>query len=176
MPPSVVTLTITESGSLVAGSECSLLCEISPTVSGLINSPTAVWTSNNSDSLVSSTGNMSTLTFLALRTSQGGSYTCVGRLVSPALTQPLEVPRTRTVIVESECTPHVHMPCKLWLVCSSFSLRVTISTSLFSDCWHTLYSDLLHHCELCCGCGCYGGCDMGSYHRYCPHLHQLHSH
>ena len=109
MPPSALALTITDSGSSVAGSEYSLQCEVSLTVSGLTYSPTAEWTASNNNILVSSTGNMSTLTFPTLRTSQGGSYTCVGRLVSPALTQPLEVPQTKRVIAESELVQvHCH--------------------------------------------------------------------
>ena len=76
----------------------SLTCTVSK-ISGLINSPTATWTtggvavSNGNDITVSSTASdtssLSTLTFDPLRTSHGNIYSCDGSLSSPALDDPL---------------------------------------------------------------------------------------
>ena len=73
----------------------SLTCNVSKTVSGLTNSPTATWTiggmavtNDNGISVSHTTGDTtvtSTLTFDPLRTSHEGSFVCSGTLTSPAL-------------------------------------------------------------------------------------------
>ena len=73
----------------------SLTCNVSKTVSGLIDSPTATWTTggvavNNGSGITvtNTTGDTtvtSTLTFDPLRTFHEGSFVCSGTLTSPAL-------------------------------------------------------------------------------------------
>lgn len=104
MPDNALSFNITASGSPTAGSQYTLTCEVSLAVSGLANTPTAVWSGDGSDPTVSSDGSQSTLTFPNLRTLQGGNYFCQGRLESPALEQPLVVMQIQTVIVESKCS------------------------------------------------------------------------
>ena len=73
----------------------SLTCNVSKTVSGLTNTPTAMWTTGgepvtngNGITVTGTTGDTtvtSTLTFDPLRTSHEGSFVCSGTLTSPAL-------------------------------------------------------------------------------------------
>ena len=73
----------------------SLTCNVSKTVSGLTDSPTAMWTTRgvavtngNRITVSGTTGDTtvtSTLTFDPLRTSHEGSFVCSGTLTSPAL-------------------------------------------------------------------------------------------
>ena len=103
MPPDILDFTITPAGSPTAGSEYSLLCEVSLSISGLVNTPTAVWAVSGDDLTVASSGDASTLTFSPLRTSHGrAGYTCVGQLVSPALDQVTEDQTQRDVMVTSK--------------------------------------------------------------------------
>ena len=78
----------------------NLTCTVSKMVDGLINSPTATWTtagvavsSGNGITVSTMTANenaaISTLTFDPLRTSHDGRYSCDGTLTSPALDTPL---------------------------------------------------------------------------------------
>ena len=78
----------------------NLTCTVSKRVDGLINSPTATWTttggvavSNGNRITISTTTTemavVSTLTFDPLRTSHDGRYSCDGTLTSPALQAPL---------------------------------------------------------------------------------------
>ena len=78
----------------------NLTCTVSK-VDGLINSPTAAWTSGSGGMAVSNgnsitvstysdgTTTTSTLTFDPLRTSHNGAYMCIGSLNTPALQMPL---------------------------------------------------------------------------------------
>ena len=103
MPPDILDFTITPVGSPTAGSEYLLRCEVSLSISGLVNTPTAVWTAGGNDLTVASSGDASTLTFSPLRTSHGrAGYTCVGQLVSPALDQVTEDQTQRDVMVTSK--------------------------------------------------------------------------
>ncbi|XP_064386142.1 mucin-2-like isoform X2 [Halichondria panicea] len=106
VPPDILDFTITPVGSPTAGSEYSLRCEVSLSISGLVNPPTAVWTVSGNDLLVSSSGDASTLTFSPLRTLQAATYTCTGQLVSPALQQPLTDVQTHSITVDIP-TPEV---------------------------------------------------------------------
>ena len=84
----------------------SLTCNVSKTVDGLINSPTAMWTTGGDpitngngimvSTMATSETTISTLTFDPLRTSHNGQYSCDGTLSSPALDEPL----TPSVMVE----------------------------------------------------------------------------
>ena len=88
----------------------NLTCTLSK-VDGLINSPTATWTTG-SGSMAVSNGNgitvsngitaTSTLTFDPLRTSHNGAYTCIGSLNSPALQMPLTASVVENLAVQSK--------------------------------------------------------------------------
>ena len=90
----------------------SLTCNVSKTVDGLINSPTATWTTGgeavtNGNGITVSimTTNEtadSTLIFDLLRTSHDGSYSCDGTLTSPALGTELMHSIVETLLVQSE--------------------------------------------------------------------------
>ena len=77
-----------------------LTCTVSKTVDGLINSPTATWTTAGGVAVSNGIGitvftmaaseiAISILTFDPLRTSHEGIYRCDGTLTSPALNTPL---------------------------------------------------------------------------------------
>ena len=88
----------------------TLTCNVSA-ISGLMNSPSAVWTdgamsiTNESNVTVLTTvGNsysISVLTFNPLRTSHGDDYTCRGAIDSPALNLPQAISVQETVTVQS---------------------------------------------------------------------------
>ena len=90
-----ITTDVSRSGIVRAGMVYNLTCTVSETVDGLINSPTAAWTTggvavSNGNGITLSTINddisyNSTLIFDPLRTSHDGRYSCNGILVSPAL-------------------------------------------------------------------------------------------
>ena len=89
----------------------TLNCSVSKTIGGLMNSPTASWTTErmtafddsgvvitqNSDGLLTSI-----LTFTLLRTSHGGMYYCNSNLTSPALEIPLQGFTLENVYVQSK--------------------------------------------------------------------------
>ena len=95
----VISATVSSSGIARAGMVYDLTCTVSKTVDGLINSPTATWTTGgvaitNGNGIIISTitdatSSISTLTFDPLRTLHDGLYTCNGVLTSPALETPL---------------------------------------------------------------------------------------
>ena len=99
VPSDAVTTTISSSGTATAGMVYSLTCNVSKTVGGLTNTPTAIWTTGgvavtngNGITVSGTTEDMtvtSTLTFDPLRTSHEGSFVCSGTLTSPALDTPL---------------------------------------------------------------------------------------
>ena len=90
----------------------SLTCNVSKTVSGLTNSPTATWTTGgvavtngNGITVTGTTGDMtvtSTLTFDPLRTSHEGSFVCSGTLTSPALNTALTFPAMEELEIRSK--------------------------------------------------------------------------
>ena len=106
VPPTAIDITNSSSGTARAGMTYSLTCTVSKTVDGLINSPTATWTtggvavSNGNaitvSTMITETTATSTLTFDPLRTTQNGRYSCDGTLTSPALDTPL----TRSTVIE----------------------------------------------------------------------------
>ena len=95
VPPDAITATVSSSGTATAGMVYSLTCNVSKTVGGLTDSPTAMWTTGgvavtngNGITVSGTTGDTtvtSTLTFNPLRTSHEGSFVCSGTLTSPAL-------------------------------------------------------------------------------------------
>ena len=100
------------SGTARAGMVYSLTCTVSKIVDGLINSPTATWTtggeavtSGNGITVSTMTINetaVSTLIFDLLRTSHDGSYSCDGTLTSPALETELMRSTVKTLFIQSE--------------------------------------------------------------------------
>lgn len=112
VPPGSVVATVSSSGTARAGMVYSLTCTVTK-VDGLINSPTAAWTtgsggvavSNGNDITVSISSNdtsaTATLTFDPLRTSHNDAYMCVGSLNSPALQMPLTPSETENLVVQS---------------------------------------------------------------------------
>ena len=103
---------VTSSGTPRAGMVYNLTCNVSKTISGLANSPTATWTiggvavSSGNDVIISDSTDdrsaLSTLTFGPLRTSHEGSYTCEGTLTSPALDMPLTPSTVEPLRVQSK--------------------------------------------------------------------------
>ena len=95
VPPDAITATVSSSGTATAGMVYSLTCNVSKTVGGLTNTPTATWTTGgvavtngNGITVNGTTGDTtvtSTLTFDPLRTSHEGSFVCSGTLTSQAL-------------------------------------------------------------------------------------------
>ena len=89
----------------------NLTCTVSKTVGGLINSPTATWTTGgvavtNGNGITVSTmstdaANIITLTFDLLRTSHDDMYSCDGTLTSPALERELTRSSVETLQVQS---------------------------------------------------------------------------
>ena len=90
----------------------SLTCTVTKTVDGLINSPTATWTTGgvavtNGNGITVSTmstdaAKMVTLIFDLLRTSHDDVYSCDGTLISPALERELTRSSVQILQVQSE--------------------------------------------------------------------------
>ena len=78
----------------------TLRCEVTRLVSGLTNTPTAVWETNSAEEIVSG-GDILDLPFTNLRTSEGGRYVCKGSLTSPALAVPQEDMDSAVLVVQS---------------------------------------------------------------------------
>ena len=97
-PPSI-TVSITTSGTNIAGETYSLEC--SATVTGSVDQPTVTWLDSVNNpvhsEMVTTTGSMSTLTFDPLAASHAGTYTCRAT-VAGNVTQT----DTKVVSVESE--------------------------------------------------------------------------
>ena len=116
VPPTAIAATVSSSGTARAGMVYSLTCTVSKTVGGLINTPTATWTTGRENERVAITnGNgitvsntifnetaSSTLTFDLLRTSHNDRYSCDGTLTSPALEAELMRSTVETFFVQSE--------------------------------------------------------------------------
>ena len=112
VPPNAITATISESGTARAGMTYSLTCTVSKTVDGLINSPTATWTTGgvavtNGNGITVSTmatseTAISILTFDPLRASHNGQYSCDGTLTSQALDKTLTPSMTMELGVQSK--------------------------------------------------------------------------
>lgn len=112
VPPNAIAASVNSSDTARAGMIYNLTCTISKTVDGLINSPTATWTSGgvavtNENGITVSTvitdiTAISILTFNPLRTSHVGGYTCDGTLTSLALETELTSSSVETLFVKSE--------------------------------------------------------------------------
>ena len=112
VPPDAITATVSSSGIARAGMIYNVICTVSKTVDGLINSPTVTWTTGgvavtNGDGITVSTMTInetaiSTLTFDPLRTSHDDRYSCDGTLTSPALETELMSSTVEILRVQSE--------------------------------------------------------------------------
>ena len=90
----------------------NLTCNVSKIVGGLINSPTATWstggeTVSSENGIIVSTmstdsAHILTLTFDPLKTSHEGRYSCDGTLTSPALETEIMHSIVETLRVQSE--------------------------------------------------------------------------
>ena len=96
--PASISVSITASGTNTAGQTYRLVC--SATVTGSTDQPTFTWLDpmNNSvpSGMVTTTGNMSTLTFSPLAISHAGTYTC--RVTAGGVTET----QTYDIIVNSK--------------------------------------------------------------------------
>ena len=95
----------------------NLFCTVTKTVGGLINSPTATWTTEGvavTDGngitvsiLVTNETAISSLTFDPLRTSHNGEYSCDGTLTSQALDETLTPSMMMELSVQSKLYVHI---------------------------------------------------------------------
>ena len=95
-------------GTNVAGQRISINCTVSRRVHGIENTPMATWTGQFEDDVEITGQNTSSaiLTFRKLKTSHGKMYTCLGSLISPALSETYFVMENYSVIVNSKlCSP-----------------------------------------------------------------------
>ena len=102
VPPGSITASVSQSGSMVAGSEFTLTCVITEAIPGLINMPSAMWLGINSEPVTSGNGITLTtsrndtsataiLNFSPLKASNGIVYECIGNLATPTQREPLQV-------------------------------------------------------------------------------------
>ena len=110
VPSPAISVNISRSGSIVAGSEYNLTCVVSELIAGLTEMPCAVWDRfasvqiSSEVALVSSGTDgmaMAVLLFNPLKTSFSGGYRCNGTLGSPAKLNPLEETAREDIIVQS---------------------------------------------------------------------------
>ena len=108
--PPAISVNISRSGSLVAGSEYNLTCVVSELIAGLTEMPSAVWErfagvqissevvleSSRTDGMA-----IAVLRFNPLKTSFSGGYICRGALVSASKQTPLEETARNDVTVQS---------------------------------------------------------------------------
>ena len=101
VPPGSITASVSQSGSVVAGSEFTLTCVITEVISGLTNMPSAMWLGINSEPVTSGNGITLTtssndtsataiLNFNPLKDSHGTVYVCIGNLATPTQREPLQ--------------------------------------------------------------------------------------
>ena len=101
VPPGSITASVSQSGSMVAGSEFTLTCVITEVIPGLTNMPSAMWQRINSEPVTSRNGITLTtsrndtsataiLNFNPLRASHDTVYTCIGYLATPTQREPLQ--------------------------------------------------------------------------------------
>ena len=140
---------VSRSGTAIAGMVYNLTCTVTK-VDGLINSPTASWTTGTGMMPVSNGNNItvatssdvlsavSTLTFDPLRTSHNGAYMCVGSLDSPALQMPL------TAAVEEELS----VQSKFKSLVNNYNLSVLPPSLLQFPLLTSLSLFLMVHCML----------------------------
>ena len=111
VPPNPISVSISPSGSGVAGSTYTLTCTVSEDITGLTGTPTVQWMIPSGLAGDVAEGNLSigdqtstrTLTFFPLLTSHGSDgYTCLGVLSSPAVEDDITAIKSSTVTVTSK--------------------------------------------------------------------------
>ena len=177
-----ITATVNTTGSTVAGSEFILSCVVSKNISGLTDTPTAMWlnlndggvpvTSGNGITIATSNTNdvaVAVLTFDPLRTSHDGTYRCTGSITSPASDDSVDAITDIDLDVQSKRLFHhmyhsMHVPPPS--PCSPPSCGVPLCAPWPPGCWGRggHLADLLCHGEQHCG-----GCG-GAGHTLCLHL------
>jgi len=102
---SVIRLTIKTSGNFEAGTDFSLKCEVSKTVSGLTSSLTVKWQMNTTigEMISNISNNYEILYIKKLRTSYPKKYTCHGLYTSPIGTI-IEKEKSITIKIKSRCS------------------------------------------------------------------------
>ena len=73
-PPIIISVSISPSGTATAGERYSLDCFV--TVTGSTDQPTITWLNLVGSQITSTTGSLSTITFIPLAISHAGTYTC----------------------------------------------------------------------------------------------------
>jgi hypothetical protein len=130
VPPDAITATVSRSVTARAGVIYSLTCNVSKTVDGLTNSPTATWTTEgrvvtNGNGIAVSyrtrdmITNSTLITFVPLRTSHEGRFVCSGTLTSPALDTALTSSATEDLEVQSNYTSIVYI-CIIYHIAGNF--------------------------------------------------------
>ena len=102
VPPGSITASVSQSGSVVVGSEFTLTCVITQVIPGLTNMPSATWLGINSEPVTSGNGITLTtsrndtsataiLNFNPLKVSHDTVYRCIGNLATLTQGEPLQV-------------------------------------------------------------------------------------
>ena len=110
--PGSITASVSQSGSVVAGSEFTLTCVITEVIPGLTNMPSAMWLGINSEPVTSGNGITLTtssndtsataiLNFNPLKASHDTVYMCIGNLATPTQREPLQVMNEGRFMVQS---------------------------------------------------------------------------
>ena len=114
MPSPTIAINISNSGSLVAGSEYNLTCVVYELFTGLTGSPVATWTTTNNAPLPgtvftssSTYGTAAILSINPLRTSYPTSYTCRGSYFSPADDATGTVEETMDIYIQSKTLVYI---------------------------------------------------------------------
>ena len=106
-------MSVGQLGTTVAGSEFTLMCNVTEAISGLSNVPTATWlytdgepVTSTSDITIETTHtesiSIATLTFNPLRVAHGRVYRCIGSLVSAALEDVIVLNMDETLAVQGK--------------------------------------------------------------------------
>ena len=109
-----IAISISTSGSLVAGSEYNLTCVVYKLFTGLTGSPVATWTAANNAPLPgtvftssSNYGIIAKLNINPLRTSYPSSYTCRGSYFSPADNITRTDEETMNILIQSKMMVYI---------------------------------------------------------------------
>ncbi len=106
----------------MAGSEFTLTCEVSEVISGLGDTPTAIWLNSDGEQVMSDDDGIiiattpgdgmtiTMLTFDPLKTSHDKRYTCRGSISSPAEDDPIVTTAAGDVEVQSKSPQHHNQP------------------------------------------------------------------
>ena len=114
VPSPIISVNISTSGSLVAGSEYNLTCVVYELFTGLTGSPVATWTAGSNAPppgtvfpSSSTYGTVAVLSINPLRTSYPTSYTCYGSYFSPADNITRAVEETINILIQSKVLVYI---------------------------------------------------------------------